>query len=379
MFRILFIVFLCIHSMHAFAQAPQLIPYQAVARDTFGHPLSNASLLVRFSILSDSLNGPMVWQEEQSVASNPFGLFQAQLGHIESLSLMDWSVGPKYLEVELNLGSGYIVLGTQQLLSVPYALHANSISIDVSEVGDTLWLGDSRFIIVPGISEANSPADLSEHTCGAANVHSEAQSYGTVSDLEGNTYKTITIGTQEWMAENLICSTYRNGELIQSNLTNEQWNTAVQGAWAYYEDDATKQCPFGKLYNAWVVLDERGVCPLGWHVPSDNEWTVLSDYLGGSLLSGAALKSAGTLEMADGWWREPNSEATNASGFSALPAGVRNHSGYYYDLGFYSNWWSSTPSSDDQVWMRYTSYDNTELTRASSVGKLGLSVRCLRD
>ena len=363
MFRILFIVVLCIHSMHGFAQAPQLIPYQAVARDTFGQPLSNASLLVRFSILSDSLNGPMVWQEEQSVVSNQFGLFQAQLGHIESLSLIDWSVGPKYLEVELNLGSGYIVLGTQQLLSVPYALHANSISIDVSEVGDTLWLGDSRFIIVPGISEANSPADLSEHTCGAANVHSEAQSYGTVSDLEGNTYKTITIGTQEWMAENLICSTYRNGEPIQSNLTNEQWNIAMQGAWAYYEDDATKQCPFGKLYNAWVVLDERGVCPLGWHVPSDNEWTVLSDYLGGSLLSGAALKSAGTLEMADGWWREPNSEATNASGFSALPAGVRNHSGYYYD----------------QVWMRYTSYDNTELTRASNVGKLGLSVRCLRE
>ena len=361
------------------AQAPYQIPYQAIARDSAGEPISDTSISVRFSILSDSLTGLPIWSEEQLVTTNQFGLFQAQIGQQNSIACINWVQGPKFMQVDLNMGNGYVTIGTQQMMSVPYALHANSIGIAVSEVGDTLRIGNGPFVIIPGISEANAQPNNSMHTCGADAVHAESLAYGVIADVQGNSYRTISIGSQEWMAENLNTSIYRNGDTIASSLTNEQWNTADYGAWADYNDDASNRCPYGRLYNAWVVLDERGVCPLGWHVPTDDDWGILSEFLGGSLTSGGALKSAGTLESGDGWWHEPNSNATNISGFSALPAGVRNHSGYYYDQGHYSNWWSSSPYGVDQMWVRFASYDNPELTRISAVGQLGFSVRCLRD
>jgi uncharacterized protein (TIGR02145 family) len=361
------------------AQAPYQIPYQAIARDNAGVPISDTSISVRFSILSDSLTGLPIWNEEQLLTTNQFGLFQAQIGQQNSMATINWARGIKFMQVDLNLGNGYVTIGTQQLLSVPFALHANSVAIEVSEVGDTLRIGSGRVIIVPGISEANSPFDNTEHTCGATGIHKESLEYGVVLDAEGNSYRTIMIGSQLWMAENLNTGMYLNGDTIASSLTNEQWNTADYGAWADYDDEAFNRCPYGRLYNAWVVLDERGVCPLGWHVPTDEDWDILSDFLGGSLVSGAALKTLGTLEAGDGWWHEPNTDASNNSGFSSLPSGLRNHSGYYYDLGHFSNWWSSSPNGIDQMWMRFTSFDSAELLRYTYNVQVGFSIRCLRD
>jgi uncharacterized protein (TIGR02145 family) len=115
--------------------------------------------------------------------------------------------------------------------------------------------------------------------------------YGAVNDIDGNTYKTIVIGTQTWMAENLKTTKYRNGDTIPTNLTNAAWSDATTGAYAIYNNDAANNTIYGKLYNWYAVTDSRNICPVGWHVPSDSEWTTLVNYLGGALVAGGKLKS----------------------------------------------------------------------------------------
>ncbi|MFM7104522.1 MAG: fibrobacter succinogenes major paralogous domain-containing protein, partial [Flavobacteriales bacterium] len=193
------------------------------------------------------------------------------------------------------------------------------------------------------------------HSCGAANVHNPNLTYGSMTDQEGNTYKTIVIGTQEWMAENLNTSIYRNGDAIPTGLSNSQWQNTTQGAWAYYNNDASYACPYGKLYNWYACVDARGLCPTGWHVPGEGEWNVLVKYVDPvadttcsfctqSTIAGAMMKSAGTIEGGDGYWyaNDPSDEGTNSSGFSGLPGGYRSNLGDYGYMGFTGGWWSST-------------------------------------
>jgi uncharacterized protein (TIGR02145 family) len=198
-----------------------------------------------------------------------------------------------------------------------------------------------------------------------------------MTDQEGNVYKTIVIGTQEWMAENLNTSIYRNGNAIPTNLSNAEWNNTIntqQGAWAYYNNDASYACPYGKLYNWYAVNDARNLCPAGWHVPSDAEWTVLTNYLGGEGVAGGKMKSTGTQ-----YWQNPNSGATNSSGFSALPGGYRYDFGGYYDVGSIGFWWSSTQYDSYYAWLRGLDYGYPVVGRSGISTRLGFSVRCLRD
>jgi hypothetical protein len=116
-------------------------------------------------------------------------------------------------------------------------------------------------------------------TCGAPNVHNPAKTYGSMTDQQGNVYKTIVIGSQEWMAENLKTSIYRNGEAIANVTDDSQWQVLTTGAWCYYNNDNQFNCPHGKLYNWYAVADPRNLCPTGWHVPTDGEWNVLIGYL----------------------------------------------------------------------------------------------------
>ena len=163
------------------AQSPTLIPYQALARDGAGQPLVNTSLIGRFSIHDATLDGALVWQELQSLNTNEVGLFTAQLGNTVSLAEVNWAQGAKFMQVELDLGNGFIDLGTQQMLSVPYALYAQNVSARVSAVGDTLFIGNGQFVIVPAISEANNPliTGTTVHTCGASGILNAASLYGT--------------------------------------------------------------------------------------------------------------------------------------------------------------------------------------------------------
>jgi uncharacterized protein (TIGR02145 family) len=219
-------------------------------------------------------------------------------------------------------------------------------------------------------------------SCGAANVHNPAKTYGSMTDQQGNVYKTIVIGSLEWMAENLKTSIYRNGEAIANVTDGDQWLGLTTGAWCYYNNDSQYECPYGKLYNWYAVADPRNVCPTGWHVPTDAEWSVLINYLdpnaaGGDSfpnIAGGKLKSAGLQ-----YWLSPNTDATNESGFSGLPAGNRSLNGAFNTIGDLGVWWSSTEYGAGHAWTRALYFNNGGAYRYYYDEAYGFSVRCLRD
>jgi uncharacterized protein (TIGR02145 family) len=215
-----------------------------------------------------------------------------------------------------------------------------------------------------------------DHTCNADSVHNSNLNYGSITDQEGNVYKTIIIGNKEWMAENLNSSLYSNGEPIQHVTLNAQWDTNTTGAWCYYNNDSQYACPFGKLYNWYAVANPLNICPLNWHVPSDLEWTDLSDYLGGVTVAGAKMKSEGTQ-----FWLAPNSLATNENGFAGLPGGSRNQFSFgpFSFAGIFGFWWtSSVPILPDSPY-RSLEYNDGKLYESTANKNNGFSVRCVRD
>ena len=222
-------------------------------------------------------------------------------------------------------------------------------------------------------------ASITTHTCGTANIHNPSLTYGSMTDQQGNVYKTIVIDTQEWMAENLNTSIYRNGEAIATNLNDAVWQGTSSGAWAYYNNDVSLACPYGKLYNWYAVGDTRNLCPVGWHVPTDGEWTVLTNYLGGEGGAGGNMKTTGTIEAATGLWYDPNAEATNNSGFSGAPGGKRNFSGEYSYIGSSGVWWSSSQSYSDSAWGRTLLNNLGFVSTDDHLKENGFSVRCVRD
>jgi uncharacterized protein (TIGR02145 family) len=191
-----------------------------------------------------------------------------------------------------------------------------------------------------------------------------------VSDIDGNFYKTVVIGDRLWMAENLKVSRYRNGDTVFHAVNNSDWRNRVQGAWCYYENDSAKGKIYGKLYNWHAVNDPRGLCPIGWHIPSDEEWTALLDFLGGN-------KKADALK-APGFWNKPNEPASNSTGFTALPAGIRYYEGRFIHLGNFTGFWSSTEGNRDFAWFRY--FDRSSKSGRIFFGKQnGFSCRCVKD
>jgi uncharacterized protein (TIGR02145 family) len=196
----------------------------------------------------------------------------------------------------------------------------------------------------------------------------------TVTDIDGNIYSTVVIGTQEWMQENLKTTRYKDGALIPNNLTDSQWQATTSGACADYINDPTKTTVFGKLYNWYAVADPQGLCPTGWHVPSDAEWDTLVNYLGVDTIAGGAMKEIGTIH-----WLSPNTGATNSSGFTGLPGGFRDYNGTYYNMNLVGHWWSATQFSTTYIYFRYLFYGNSNLGSDYNLKTNGFSVRCVKD
>ena len=196
-------------------------------------------------------------------------------------------------------------------------------------------------------------------------------------DIDGNIYETVIIGDQDWMAENLKVTHYRNGDTIPNVTDNSNWANLSTGAYCYYDNDANNADTYGALYN-WYAVEEddtRGLAPEGWRVPTDDEWQTLVDYLGGSSVAGGKMKEAGTAH-----WNSPNTGATNESGFTGLPGGYRgSYTGYFYDLGNYGYFWSATEDSTSTAWNRILSYNNPAVSRYYFNKQGGFSVRCVRD
>jgi uncharacterized protein (TIGR02145 family) len=202
-----------------------------------------------------------------------------------------------------------------------------------------------------------------------------------VSDIDGNVYQTVTICNQTWTKSNLNVSHYRNGDVIPQVTDQTQWDNLTTGAWCYYNNDPATGAVYGKLYNWYAVHDPRGLAPLGWHIPTDLEWTSLSDCLGGGSIAGAAMKETGTNH-----WISLNSDATNSSGFTALPGGFRygipGQTGSIFTFGNIGEgtiWWSSTdaPQYDAITAWSFGIYGGNA-ARDHDTKRLGVSVRCIK-
>ena len=205
-------------------------------------------------------------------------------------------------------------------------------------------------------------------TCGASSV----------ADLDGNTYNTVQIGTQCWTQSNMKVSKYRNGDNIPTGLSNSAWQNTTSGAYAIYDNDPVNDGLYGKLYNHYAVTDSRGLCPTGWHVPSDGEWTTLVNHLGGISVAGGTLKST-AMQPTPGGWNPPNVGATNSSGFTALPGGTRYPNGDFDYFTRFGYWWSSSVSSGSAAWNRSLSDGSSNFNSIDRNRPEGLSVRCLKD
>jgi uncharacterized protein (TIGR02145 family) len=188
----------------------------------------------------------------------------------------------------------------------------------------------------------------------------------------GEEFKTVKIGNQIWMAENLNVDHYANGDPIPEVKDYNQWSKLNSGAWCYYDNDIANRKVYGKLYNWYAVKDSRGLCPAGWHVPSDDDWTTLENYLGGREVAGGKMKAITG-------WKSPNTGASNQSGFQGFPGGFRNQLGSYNFIGYFGFWWSSTESYSDSAWGRELYYDSSVVYRDYYNKQLGFSVRCVRD
>lgn len=204
----------------------------------------------------------------------------------------------------------------------------------------------------------------------------------TATDIDGNVYKTVTIGTQTWFNENLKTTRYYDGTDIPEVTDYDDWFDLTTPGYCWYENnESLYKDAYGALYN-WYVVETGKLCPQGWHVPSDNEWQQLVMFLdpdaasgfGESLIAGGKLKEKGTTH-----WSAPNEGATNETGFTALPGGVRLNSHDFVDNGNFGFWWSSTEFSDPLSWVVDMGYNNSSLYRYKAYKTTGLSVRCLKD
>jgi uncharacterized protein (TIGR02145 family) len=202
---------------------------------------------------------------------------------------------------------------------------------------------------------------------------------GTVTDIDGNVYNTVTIGTQVWMAENLKTTKYNDGTAIPNITDNSAWSLLTTGAYSDYSNIPANSTTYGRLYNWYVGASSnpKNVCPTGWHVPTDAQWYTLITYLGGEAVAGSKLKETGTTH-----WTPTNTGATNETGFTALPGGCRNSwSGTFVEIGSIGFWWSSTETTTNgtDAYSRAMANIYSTVGRSNNGKKSGFSYRCLKD
>ena len=409
--KLLFTLFLWITISMQAQVPPNAFNYSAVARDAAGEPIANTTIGIQVSILQGSTSGTSLYVENHSVNTDDFGQFDlvigggaAQIGTMENIA---WDTDNFYLQIgmDANGGTNFLTMGTTQLMSVPYALHAATadsliggssfsgdyndltnqpenvssfindagfISMDndqqsltVSQFGDTLYISNGNWVIIPGISGANSlvtPGD------------------GTI-DGSGNTYSSIIIGNQEWMEYNLRTTKYANGDDIPSSL------------WCSINQDPSNDIPYGKSYKFGVILDVRNVCPSGWHVPSNHDWNVLIKHVDNQADTttennsnlGLVIQSqtAGSLLKSNTFWN-----GSNESGFNAVAAGYSWDNVTFTDFGTTGYYWTSdvTDFPSDYIpcgfpcaaWMRKF-YTNDSIEKSMEDQELGHSIRCIKD
>jgi uncharacterized protein (TIGR02145 family) len=196
----------------------------------------------------------------------------------------------------------------------------------------------------------------------------------SVKDIDSNIYPTAKIGSKVWITQNLKTTILNDGTSIPLVTDSSTWSNCTSPSYCWYKNDKTSfKNPYGALYNFYTISTGK-LCPTGWHVPTDNEWTSLTNYLGGSALAGGKLKEIKTVH-----WGLPNAKVTNESGFTALPGGMRGDDGKFTNLKSNGVWWTFTEQSPEIAVRRYLSYHNGDIYRDYCTKKAGFSVRCVKD
>jgi uncharacterized protein (TIGR02145 family) len=465
--RIFSLLVIVLISRSVLGQVPQKISYQAVIRNTNDVLVTNHMVGMRVSILQGSATGTPVYTETQTPTTNANGLVSIEIGGGAGFGAINWANYTFFIKTETDPqgGTAYTITGTSQILSVPYALHAKTVS-GYSE-NDPLFVAHAAYGItgtnitnwttafgwgnhsglyrplsyVPswneisgrpttisgyGITDAvtisdNQTISGNKTFSGKTSVTTPVESTDAankayvdalksqieelqisagirVKDIDGNIYKTVTIGTQVWMAENLKTTKYNDGTAIPNVTVNATWNATTTGAYCDYSNTPSNSAIYGRLYN-WYAVDNnvatkmgsnggKNACPTGWHVPTSAEWTTLTNYLtnNGYGYEGSGNDIGKSMAATSGWTIDPtagnvgNDQASNnSSGFTALPSGDRSSDGTFRTIGYLGNWWSSTEYNTANTYYRCMSSSLSYLY-SDYIGKLGgFSVRCLKD
>ncbi len=362
--------FLLLLAFNGSAQAPNSFKYQAVVRDAEGNIIKNEQVNLTISILQGSVNGSPVFEETHDSTTNAFGLVTLNIGagNQTGFKNIDWHAGPYFIKIEKD----DVLLGTSQLLSVPYAKHAER-SDTATQTLLTYSDGTKYYLAVDG---GNVIAKLQ-------------QCPDSLTDYDGNTYGVVKIGEQCWMAENLRTTHYADGTPVLKVTGNTEWynlDTNDKAYCWYNNDSASNAQTYGALYTWAAAMNGaassnsnpsgvQGVCPDGWHLPSDAEWDELANYLGGDTIAGGKLKETGTIH-----WNPPNLGATNETGFTALPGGYRDKfDGLFYGLKGIGNFWSATEYDLNSAVFFRLNYNFKDLFDTRRNMQIGHSVRCVKN
>jgi uncharacterized protein (TIGR02145 family) len=376
------------------AQAPQGFNYQATVRNSSGALITNQNVLFKFNIMLNSQTSLPVYSETHQAPTDDLGQVNLVIGTgtptIGTFSSINWANGSYFLGIELNTGAGYVAMGTTQLLSVPYALYANTAGNSQSttpNLGAVLAVNNSANNTK--ITNLANPSDAQDAVTKSYLETQVAQLQAQITALQNTNVAplpNVTIGTQIWNSTNLDVTNYRDGTPIPQVTDPTAWANLTTGAWCYYNNDPANGAIYGKLYNWYAVAGiydaaslndpslRKQLAPQGWHIPSDAEWTTLTTFLGGQNVAGGKMKSIGT-----SLWQSPNTAATNESGFTGLPAGFRYSIGTFNLIGYFGYWWSSSEFSTTVAWYRLLNYSNGSAYRDDDDKGGGFSVRCIKD
>lgn len=403
-----------------FAQAPQLFNYQAVLRNETGQALASQDVTVGIAILEVSSEGTEVFSEVHSTQTNEFGLVNLQIGSVNSLENINWAATDYFIEITVNGET----MGASQLLSVPFALHAlssaDAFSGDYNDLTNTPDLNDFIIAADPQNGDLLYFSDNQWNTIGVGQegqiltikdgipqwVFME-QTIESVTDIEGNVYYTTSIGNQLWMTSNLRTSTYADGTPIPGDLTNAEWTATTEGAHAVYPHESVSGIDseeqmvelYGKLYNYYAVMDQKGLCPAEWRVATRDDYDELNMYVAywgkadepnkDNSVAGNFLKSCRQINSPLGgdcdtsihprWESDNSNHGTNSFDFDGLPAGRRMGDGTFNNIGSRGYWWTSTELSYAMSYWRALWNDGGFLYSGYEYRVQGLSVRCIKE
>lgn len=377
--KTLSLIIILFFSIIAFGQAPQAFKYQAVARGNTGNVLADQNISVKLTILNGSYAGYAVYVESQQVVTNQYGLFSIEVGNGSAeygfFSNINWKEGTYYLqtEIDINGGTDYQLMGTTQILSIPYSFY--------SEIAGSVYLTDEN-----GNNYTLGVDTLGNITTNLVLVNTWMDCGDTLIDnRDGQKYPTVLIGSQCWMAKNLNMG-------IRIEGAGDQTDNLIIEKYCY--NDLESNCTLnGGLYQWNEIMQyettagAQGICPSEWHVPSDEEWKQLEGEVD-SLFSYPDPEWDNTLfrgynvglnlKSLTGWAEDGN--GTDLYGYAALAGGHRFSDTNFFGIGYYATFWTSSQTySGEEAFFRRLFWTENKVNRTNAGKDFAYSIRCLKD